>query len=90
VRLVDVNTAHATTTIFELSRGRAADDGPVIDSPSGTGDYVNMAQYGVYFDEFSKASGRWLFTHRRFVQCYLEHGAWNGDLPNPRSSLVHS
>ena len=82
VRLLDENTATATTTIFELARGPAPVDGPV----GAPGEEVNMAQYG--YDDVSKSTGRWLFTHRRFVQCYIEHGAWQGDLPNPRSSLL--
>ena len=84
VRLLDDTTANATTTIFELARGIARDDGPV----AAEGEQVNMAQFGVYYDDVAKRGGRWQFTHRRFVQCYIEHGAWLGDLPNPRSSLL--
>jgi hypothetical protein len=84
VRIVDENTASATTTIFELARGPAPDDGPV----AAAGEQVNMAQYGIYYDDVSKRSGRWMFTHRRFVQCYIEHGAWQGELPRSRSSLL--
>jgi len=84
VRLLDETTARATTTIFELSRGRA-----VVDGPAGAqGEEVSMAQYGVYYDDVSKSAGQWLFTHRRFVQCYIEHGAAPGDVPTPRSSLL--
>jgi hypothetical protein len=83
VRLLDETTAHATTTIFELSRGRAAADGPA----GAAGEDVNMAQYAIYYDELSKSTGRWLFTHRRFVQCYIEFGGWQGELPTPRSNL---
>jgi ketosteroid isomerase-like protein len=54
VRLVDEATARATTTIFEVSRGPGAD---------------SMVQYAVYYDDVSKSTGQWLFTHRRFVQC---------------------
>jgi len=84
VRLLDENTAHATTTIFELARGTAPAEGP----GGAPGEEISMAQYGVYYDEVSKSGGKWLFTHRRFVQCYIEHGAWQGDLPTPRSSLL--
>jgi hypothetical protein len=83
VQLLDENTATATTTIFELSCGSAPEDGSV----GAPGERVNMAQYAVYYDDVSKRRGRWLFTHRRFVQCYIEHGAWQGELPTPRSSL---
>jgi hypothetical protein len=83
VHLLDETTAKATTTIFELSRGRAPADGPV----AGAGEQVNMAQYAVYYDEVSKSTGRWQFTHRRFVQCYIEHGGWQGELPTQRSNL---
>jgi hypothetical protein len=84
VRLLDENTARATTTIFELARGPALADGPV----GAAGEQVSMAQYGVYYDDVSKSTGRWLFTHRCFVQCYVEQGGWQGDLPSPRSSLL--
>jgi ketosteroid isomerase-like protein len=84
VRLVDETTARATTAILELSRGRAAVDGP----PGVQGEEVSMTQYALYYDDVSKSTGQWLFTHRRFVQCYIEHGALRGDLPTPRSSLL--
>jgi hypothetical protein len=84
IRLVDDKTATATTTIFELARGTATDDGVV----GKAGEAVSMAQYAVYYDEVSKSTGRWQFTHRRFVQCYIEHGGWQGELPNSRSSLL--
>jgi len=47
-----------------------------------------LTQYGVYYDDLSESTGRWLFTHRRFVQCYIEHGAWQGDLLTSRSTLL--
>jgi hypothetical protein len=53
VRLLGEDTAKATTTIFELSRGPAPADGPV----GALGEAVNMAQYGVYYDHVSKE--RW-------------------------------
>jgi ketosteroid isomerase-like protein len=84
VRLLDESTAKATTTIFELSRGRAVADGPV----GAAGEEVSMVQLAVYYDDVSKSTGRWLFTHRVFVQCYIEHGGWQGEIPNPRSSLL--
>jgi hypothetical protein len=83
VRLVDETTARATTTIVEVSRGRANADVSI-----GTaGEEVSMTQYAVYYDDVSKSAGRWLFTHRRFVQAYIEHGAVPGDVPTPRSEL---
>jgi hypothetical protein len=84
VRLHDEDTASATTTIFELARGPAAEGGPV----GAPGEQVSMAQYGIYYDDVSRRSGRWMFTHRRFVQCYIEHGGWQGELPTVRSSLL--
>jgi ketosteroid isomerase-like protein len=75
VRLLDEVTARATTTIFELSRGR--------EQPS-------MVQYGMYYDDLSKSTGKWLFTHRRFVQCYVEHDTARGDVPTTRASLLES
>ncbi len=75
VRLVDEITARATTAIFELSRGRDED---------------SMVQYAVYYDNVSKSTGQWLFTHRRFVQCYVEHGTARGDVPTTRSNLLES
>jgi hypothetical protein len=84
VRLVSENTATATTTIFELARGPAAADGPV----GAAGEPVSLAQFALYYDDVSKNGGRWQFTHRRFVQCYIEQGGWQGDIATPRSSLL--
>jgi SnoaL-like domain len=84
VQLLDHNTARATTTIFELTRGTIAFDGPF----GARGDEINFADYGVYYDDVSKSTGRWLFTHRLFVPCYVEQGAARGDLPTMRSSLL--
>jgi hypothetical protein len=85
VHLLDENTARATTTMFELSRGRLpADD----DNLGAQGDEISVALYGVYYDDVSKRSGKWLFTHRRYVACYVEQGAASGIVPTSRSSLL--
>ena len=86
VRLVDETTATATTTIFEMARGilAVALDGPL----GGEGDEVNVAQYAVIYDGVSKSTGRWLFTHRLIVPCYMKQGGVDGDLPTTRSSLL--
>jgi SnoaL-like domain len=83
VRILDAVSAQATTTILELSRGRAP-----VESADAHGEDVSMTQYGLYYDEVSKTTGQWLFTHRRFVQCYIEHGALQGEIPTPRAHLL--
>jgi hypothetical protein len=85
VRLLDENTARATTTMFELTRGTLASDD---DHFGAQGDETSIALYGLYYDEVSKSTGQWLFTHRRYVACYVEQGAASGDVPTRRSSLT--
>src|SRR5215211_999246 len=85
VRLVDENTAQATTTMFELTRGSLASDD---DNFGAQRDEISVALYGVYYDDVSKSTGQWLFTHRRYVACYIEQGAAPGVVPTTRSSLV--
>jgi hypothetical protein len=85
VHLVDETTARATTTMFELSRGSLPSDD---ENLGAQGDEVSIALYGVYYDDLSKSTGRWLFTHRRYVACYVEQGAASGTVPTPRSSLL--
>jgi ketosteroid isomerase-like protein len=84
VQLVDDDTARATTTIFELTRGTLALDGAF----GAQGDSINFADYGVYYDDVAKRNGQWLFTHRLFVPFYVEQGAARGELPTNRSSLL--
>jgi hypothetical protein len=86
VRLVDENTARATTTMFELTRGSLASDDEYFGAQ---GDEISVALYGVYYDDVSKSTGQWLFTHRRYVACYVEQGAAaSGVVPTARSTLV--
>jgi hypothetical protein len=81
VRLIDDKTAQATTTVLELNHGTLA----FAAEGFGTqGEEVNAAQWGVYFDDLSKSTGRWLFTRRRMVISYVEQGALRGDVLAPR------
>jgi hypothetical protein len=81
VRLVDGTTAQATTTVFEAGRGTIA----VAAGGYGTqGDEVNVAQWGVYYDDLSKSTGQWLFTRRLVVMSYVEQGSLPGDVLVPR------
>jgi hypothetical protein len=81
VRLVDDKTAHATTTVFEVNHGTLA---VTADGYGTQGDEVNVAQWGVYYDDLSKSTGQWLFTRRRAVMSYVEQGALRGDVLGPR------
>jgi hypothetical protein len=38
----------------------------------GPGDTMKMGTYGLYEDELDRSSGRWLFTHRRILNEFLE------------------
>ncbi len=80
VRLVDDKTAQATTTVLELNHGTLAF---TADGYGTQGDEINVAQWGVYYDDLSKSTGQWLFTHRRMVVCYVEQGALRGDVLTP-------
>jgi ketosteroid isomerase-like protein len=81
VRLVDDKTAHATTTVFEVNHGTLA---ATADGYGTQGDEVNVAQWGVYFDDLSKSTGQWLFTRRHMVISYVEQRALRGDVLAPR------
>jgi hypothetical protein len=84
VRLLNENTARATTTIFEQLRGTLAADSPV-----GTqGDQVNLSVYGVYYDDVSKSSGQWRFTHRLYVPLYTDQGEAGSEVLTARSNLL--
>jgi hypothetical protein len=81
VTLVDDKTAHATTTVFEANHGTMA---VAADGYGDQGAEVNVVQWGVYHDDFSKSTGQWLFTRRRMVMSYVEQGALRGDVLAPR------
>ncbi len=85
IELLNDDTATATTTIFEFSRGTAADDGPF--GPKGA--EVNFQDYGIYYDDLARIDGEWKFTHRLFVPIYLESGVVRGDIPMARSGLLN-
>lgn len=85
IELIDDNSARATTSIFELTRGTIAFDGPF----GAEGDEINFADYGVYYDDVARCDARWLFTRRLFVPVYVQQGAARGDLPTTRSSLLN-
>ncbi len=85
IELLGKDSARATTTIFEFSKGTALEDGPF--GPKGA--EINFQDFGIYYDDISRIDEAWKFTHRLFVPIYLEPGAVTGDLPTARSSLLH-
>jgi hypothetical protein len=81
VRLVDDKTAQATTTVFEAGRGTIV---VAAGEYGAQGDEVNVASWGVYYDELSKSTGQWMFTSRHVVMSYVENGFLGGDVLAPR------
>jgi hypothetical protein len=78
------NSAIATTTIYELSRGIVTQDG----NPFGpVGTELNFEDFGIYYDTVARIDGTWLFTHRVFVPVYMAQGAATGDVPSQRATL---
>jgi hypothetical protein len=55
IRLIGPNTAHARTTVHELSRGVVA----VTTNFAEAGTAVNYKQYGIYYDDAAKVDGEW-------------------------------
>ncbi len=89
IELVDEHTANATTTVFELTRGTAAEDGTF----GRKGSEINLQNYGIYYDDIARIDGDWKFTRRLFVPIYLEPGTVTGTvisgtvyLPRPAGS----
>jgi ketosteroid isomerase-like protein len=84
VTLTGGDSATATTTIHELTRGVTK-----VDSPFGpAGATLNLDQYGVYYDTFGRVNGEWTFTHRKFVPLYATPESVNGFVITPRSELL--
>jgi hypothetical protein len=84
VTLTDADTASATTTIHELTRGIG-----LADSDFGqAGAEINLEQYGVYYDDFARVEGEWKFSRRQFVPVYVGAGRVTGDVFTPRPTLL--
>jgi ketosteroid isomerase-like protein len=86
ITLAGPDHAHATTTIHEVNRGITETTSELGDS----GTEINVATYGIYYDDISKVNGEWKFTHRLFVPFYLESGCVTGNVLTPRSNLLRS
>jgi hypothetical protein len=84
IRLISADSAMATTTIDELTRGVAPEDGSF--GPEGT--EVNFQNIGIYYDDIALIDGSWKFTHRLVVPIYLESGAVSGEVVAKRASLL--
>jgi ketosteroid isomerase-like protein len=84
IELTGPDSARATTTIHEFSKGTAVEDGPF--GPQGA--EINFQDYGIYYDDLARIDGEWKFTHRHFVPTYLESGVVNGEAPIERSRLI--
>jgi hypothetical protein len=84
VTLTGADTATATTTIHELTRGVGFADTKFGE----TGADLNLEQYGVYYDDLARIDGAWKFTHRLFIPVYVNAGHLAGDVLTPRSALA--
>ena len=84
IRLLSAESARATTTLHELTRGTAVDDG----SFGQKGAEVNFQHFGIYYDDIARIDGSWKFTHRLVVPIYLESGAVTGEVVSERASLL--
>jgi SnoaL-like domain len=83
ITLTSVDLAKATTTIHEMVRGKVT-----VDTSYGEkGADTNFDQYGIYFDDFARIGGEWLFTHRLFVPIYVSSGSLTGDVVTSRQGL---
>lgn len=72
VTLLGDGRARGTTTIHALARR------------SGDHDITN---YGVYYDEFAKVDGTWMFSRRRLQPVYADTSAHTGAAPITRAAL---
>ena len=76
MRLLDANSARATTTFHELARGPSFEDGPF--GPKGT--VVNLENFGIYFDDISHVDDSWKFSRRLVVLTYMGMGTATGEV----------
>jgi uncharacterized protein (TIGR02246 family) len=83
ITLTGPDQARATTTIHELSRGKA----PANSELGEAGGEINIEQYGIYYDELARIDGEWKFTRRVFVPIYMEPGGVTGQVFTRRSAL---
>jgi hypothetical protein len=84
IRLLSEDSAQATTTIHELTRGTASEDG----SLGSEGAAVSFQHFGIYYDDIARIDASWKFTHRLVVPIYFESGAVTGEVVTPRASLL--
>jgi len=84
ITMTGADSAHATTTFHEVTKGVALDDGAFGDA----GTEVNVQQYGIYYDDLARIDGSWKFTHRLAVVLYVEPGTLSGDVVADRASLL--
>lgn len=84
ITLTGPDRARATTTIHELSRGKAPADSELGEA----GGEINIEQYGIYYDDLRRIDGEWKFTRRVFVPIYIEPGGVTGEAFTRRSALL--
>jgi ketosteroid isomerase-like protein len=84
ITLTGPDRARATTTIHELSRGKAPADSELAEA----GGEINIEQYGIYYDDLTRINGEWKFTRRVFVPIYIETGGVTGEVFTRRSALL--
>ena len=84
IRLLGPQSAQATTTLHEFTRGVIANTSAYGESGSG----LNFEQYGIYFDDIAKLDGDWKFTRRLFVPVYVGPDCVTGQVIGPRTSLL--
>jgi len=85
ITLLSSNSAQATTTLHEFTRGTPPEDGSF--GPEGA--EVNFQHIGIYYDDIALIDGSWKFTHRLVVPIYLESGAVRGEVVAKRASLLN-
>jgi hypothetical protein len=86
IRLLGADRARATTTIYEMVRGPSNADTGLGDA----GTAMNVAQYGVYFDDIVKIEGEWKFAHKLFRAVYCEIDRLDGTVLAPRAELMRA
>jgi hypothetical protein len=79
------HSARAITTIHELIRGAAPDDGAF----GAKGVEVSFQHFGIYYGDIARTGDSWMFTHRLVVPIYFESGAVTGEVVSGRASLLY-
>jgi hypothetical protein len=86
VELLGSDVARATTQAREMVLGETGADGGL--GPAGT--MINVAFWGVYYDDLVKIDGDWKFARRYSQPIYLVSGALVGAVTANRSALLRS